>query len=311
MGKKVSELTLATEVGENDLLMIVQDGESKKIPASTFQLAGEAIATAETLNGYTDEDFVKTGEAAANSEKLGGIDADQYATKDYVDTRGGTVYADPTWCCPKMWFSGDTLPNNDSEHWHFCDGAALDPEAYPELFAVIGYEYTRTSDGTKATSGDFCLPDLNGRFVLGANLSGTRRTTINLPTDLMHGVDFTEHGQWIYPETAGRKGGDPTTVQFVKEQLATHRHPFTKPQIGTQGEAHSSAEYRVQGSETTAYTGYEGDNNGSLIPDSEVVYPYQECTLTRLDGNGVVSGIQGMLSMPPYLTFAWIMRIKP
>lgn len=311
MGKKVSDMNLATEVGENDLLMIVQNGINKKIPATTFQLAGEAIESAETLNGYSDEDFVKVGDAASNAEKLGGVDADQYATKNYVDTRGGTVYADPTWCCPKMWFSTSVLPNNDNEHWHFCDGANLDPEAYPELFAVIGYEYTRDTYGNKATSGNFCLPNLNGKFVLGANLSGTRKTTTNLPTDLLHNNngDFTEHGQWIYPEEAGKSGGDPTTVQLVKEQLATHRHTYTKPVIASQGEAHSSAEYRVQGTETTANTGYEGDNNGSLLEPTDVTYPYQQ--LATVDGNGNVSGIQGMLSVPPYLTFAWIMRIKP
>lgn len=296
MAVKVTDMNLANEVGENDLLMLVQDGENKKVKASVFQLAGESAQSAETLNGYSDTDFVKADGTASNSAKLGGIEAEQYATKDYVDTRGGTAYADPTWCCPKLWMSTEFLPNNDSEHWAFCDGRLLDPEAYPELFAIIGYNYTRLdATGEKATSGHFRIPDMNGRFPLGANLSGDVMRTTNLPQLLLAGKDFDEYGQYIFPQEAGHTGGDPTTVQQSTEQLAWHRHSYTRLIRGQKGDAGNDAAYRVTSEDAKTYTGYEGQTS-----DEDHAYPYQDQLSNK-----------GMLSMPPYTVFAWIMRIKP
>ena len=285
---KVSQMTEASSVSQGDKLMVVQNGENKKVDVSIFQQAGQPAGNASQLEGHGASYFLPATGTAADSSKLGGVASSNYATKDYVDARTGQSSLDPTWCCPKMWFDAETLPNNDSEHYHYCDGSFLDPDEYPELFAVIGYKYTPTS----LQSSGFKLPDLNGRFVLGAN-TGIVKKTVNLPTGLYSGDDFDENGQFIFPSDTGKSGGDAVTVQYLNSQMSKHTHVYEKPEIGTKGEAHSSAEYRVKGSETTDTSYTAGYNDASMV-----AYPATAQSV-------------GMLSMPPYITFAWIMQVKP
>ena len=49
-----------------------------------------------------------------------------------------------------------------SKGWLFCDGAVVNRSDYPALFAVIGYTYGKT-----LVSGQFRLPDLRGRSIIG------------------------------------------------------------------------------------------------------------------------------------------------
>jgi microcystin-dependent protein len=46
--------------------------------------------------------------------------------------------------------------------WTACNGAALDPKRYPELFKAIGY-----SNGQDEKTGNFKVPDLRGLFLRG------------------------------------------------------------------------------------------------------------------------------------------------
>lgn len=61
-----------------------------------------------------------------------------------------------------MIWSGATAPEN----WHLCDGAHLNSAAYPALYAVIGHTYGGYAED------DFCLPDMQGRFVAGKGANG-------------------------------------------------------------------------------------------------------------------------------------------
>jgi microcystin-dependent protein len=54
-------------------------------------------------------------------------------------------------------FGGGYAP----EGWHLCDGASLQINAYPALFALIGTTYGGDGKGT------FKLPDLMGRLPIG------------------------------------------------------------------------------------------------------------------------------------------------
>lgn len=285
---KVSQMTEALSVSQGDKLMVVQNGENKKVDVSLFQQAGQPAGNASQLEGHGASYFLPAMGTAADSSKLGGVASSNYATKDYVDARTGQSSLDPTWCCPKMWFDAETLPNNDSEHYHYCDGSFLDPDEYPELFAVIGYKYTPTS----LQSSGFKLPDLNGRFVLGAT-TGVVKKTVNLPTRMYSGEEFDENGQFVFPSDTGKSGGDAVTVQYRVEQMARHNHSYSKPEIGTKGEAKSHSEYRVKGDEI-----YDTTVSAGLNQPSMVAYPATAQSV-------------GMLSMPPYLTFAWIMQVKP
>nr|WP_256489698.1 tail fiber protein [Pleionea sp. CnH1-48] len=58
----------------------------------------------------------------------------------------------------------DEVPLNilEAEGWMLCDGRALSPHSYPELFAVLGYLYGRKDD-------DFLIPDYRGLFLRGVD----------------------------------------------------------------------------------------------------------------------------------------------
>jgi len=287
---KVSQMTEASSVSQGDKLMVVQNGENKKVDVSIFQQAGQPAGNASQLEGHGASYFLPATGTAADSSKLGGVASSNYATKDYVDARTGQSSLDPTWCCPKMWFDATNLPNNDSEHYHYCDGSFLDPDEYPELFAVIGYKYTPTS----LQSSGFKLPDLNGRFVLGA-CRGITKKTVNLPTAMYSGEEFDDNGQFVFPSDTGRSGGDAVTVQYLNSQMSSHNHVYTKPEIGEIGryDDRQNAHRRVQGTEVSRQTYTAGYNDASMV-----AYPATAQSV-------------GMLSMPPYLTFAWIMQVKP
>jgi microcystin-dependent protein len=63
----------------------------------------------------------------------------------------------------------------DTEHaspvepagWMVCDGRVLEVSQYRELFAVLGYRYSKTRGGTT-----FNLPDLRGYFLRGVDPTG-------------------------------------------------------------------------------------------------------------------------------------------
>lgn len=284
---KVTQMTEASSVSQGDKLMVVQNGENKKVDVSLFQQAGQPAGDSNKLEGHGASYFLPASGTAVDSSKLGNKDASDYATKDYVDARTGQTVSDPTWCCPKMWFDAETLPNNDSEHYAYCDGQYLDKDEYSELFDIIGYKY-----GKNPLGDEFALPNMCGRFPLGAN-TGVTIKTVNLPTGMYSGDDFDANGQFEFPSDTGKKGGDPVTVQYRVEQMARHNHSYSKPDIGTKGEAHSSAEYRVKGEEV-----YDNTVSAGLNQPSLATWPSTAQAI-------------GMLSMPPYLTFAWIMQVKP
>lgn len=301
MSVKVSQMPLAESVGEGDVLMIVQNGQSKKIPAKNFQQTSEPISNAMTLEGYGADEFVKKGETATDSDALGGKEASEYATKDYVDRKNNSKM-NWDWCCPRLWFDHEHLPANDDYpegddyHFAFCDGRWLLKDEYPELFAVIGYNYSQIKGGVT-----FQIPDMRGKFPFGAGIN-QMLSTKNLPTGLYAGQKgFTPDGQWEYPVEAGVKGGAPTTTQESVWQMATHSHTIqdSKP-------INSSYVQNVSNNGSGAYA-FNDNKGGVTRTDIEgmnndiAIYPPDE-------GN---PRNYGMISMPPFLTFAYIMQIKP
>ena len=62
-------------------------------------------------------------------------------------------------------YAGITKPNPAttlSKGWLFCDGSVVNRSDYPALFAAIGFTYGKT-----LVSGQFRLPDLRGRTIIG------------------------------------------------------------------------------------------------------------------------------------------------
>lgn len=67
-----------------------------------------------------------------------------------------------------MDYAGGTVPSG----WLLCDGSAVSPATYPELFQAIGYNYGSSGP-------NFLLPDARGRSTVGSDPTGTRITSSN------------------------------------------------------------------------------------------------------------------------------------
>ncbi|MBN1659541.1 MAG: tail fiber protein [Anaerolineae bacterium] len=89
-------------------------------------------------------------------------------------------------------YGGTTMP----DRWHWCDGASLNKDEYPELFAAIGYNFGGSGD-------NFNLPNLMGRVPLGAG-----------------------SGAGLTPRTVGQPGGAETHTLSIAE-MPSHNHTVT------------------------------------------------------------------------------------
>lgn len=305
---KVSEMAEALSAGDNDLLMIVQEGASKKIKASKFVRVGDQVSDAQTLDGHTPDEFLGAEEQAADSAKLGGHPATDYAKVSDLPSM-----TDPTWCAMKIWHKNIEDPsatdavstNLRNLNYVVCDGRQLSVSAYQELFGIIGHSYTPASevsyDDTK-----FRIPDMRGRFPLGANVYGAATpaeiNTQCLPTGIYNpsGVatdEWTSGGQWKAPQAVGMKGGSFEVTQEDKSQMALHSHDFTGLQRGGKVKYSSDDDaYRVTNANPTYSTNPEGINQSfkARFPQA-------------YEGNFNYS----QLSVQPFVSFCYIMKIKP
>lgn len=305
---KVTELKEAELIENSDIMMIVQNGENKKVGLNKFVKVGDKV-DANTLNGVDGTKFVQKNEKGINmAEGLGGLPASNYATKKYVDDKLGndTSVASEAWCAPIMWFDNTIMPDGLTQttgsKWRVCDGQALDKNEYPELFEIIGYRFTRDVNGVMLgdSSSIYNIPNMCGRMPIGA--VSTEQTTENLPYYLYSSEDrnlFDARGQWRYPSEAGLKGGDPTTTQASILQLVKHSHKYKRLSVAEAGEAKSEAYYRVYKDDINATTDDSGENtqennqypNNPLVNENNFNY--------------------GMLSISPYLSFVFVMKVKP
>ena len=94
-----------------------------------------------------------------------------------------------------MWPSASSPPTN----WRFCNGTQLSQTTYSELFALIGTTYNTGGE----TAGNFRVPDLRNRFVVGTGPS--------------YGLNDT---------------GGAATVALQVAQLPTHNHGHTMNPAG-------------------------------------------------------------------------------
>ena len=111
-------------------------------------------------------------------------------------------------------FAGNFAPRG----WMFCDGRLLPINQYTALFSLIGNYYG--GDGRT----NFALPDLRGRFPIGAGnggsltpvqlgeVGGTPSTTLH-PNELPYGLQPTE---LLIPETGTKQ---TIFAGYVNQQL--------------------------------------------------------------------------------------------
>ena len=104
-------------------------------------------------------------------------------------------------------FAGSTAPNG----WLVCDGSNVSRKTYSDLFKVIGTTY-----GAGNSNDTFTLPDMRGRFAMGA---GTGSGLNSSGTGAISGSAQTARtvGQWLGEETH----------LLTTAELASHTHANT------------------------------------------------------------------------------------
>lgn len=320
MAVKISELTEASTVANEDLLMIVQGGANKKVTCSKFIKVGDSVSDSQALDGHPASDFMLTDDTAADSLKLGGYAASEYAKKSDIPS-----LVDPTWCAWKPWFKNiERAEVTDAVsqallalNYVVCDGRFLSREIYSELFNIIGLSWTSETDA-QANPTKFRIPDLRGRFILGANTTGPNSEgvstgeikTENLPIGVYSGADFDENGQFVFPKEAGMSGGDPTTYQTDKSQMAQHTHTYQayRQTTGAHPWLNVSVSDDVGNNVPRLYTPCPTSDSGSVGNNMEGCFSSYPIFGNY---NANTNWARGMLAMPPYKTVVYIMKIKP
>ena len=137
--------------------------------------------------------------------------ASGFTAGDFTDARvfpgGGVPIASIT---P---YAGDTAPDG----WQLCDGTAVSRTTYSELFEIIG-----TTFGPGNGSTTFDLPDLRGRFPIGA------KTGLGLNASGAAGT--APAGTPSATRSRGAWGGEETHLNTSAESgMPAHNHSITDP----------------------------------------------------------------------------------
>ncbi len=145
-------------------------------------------------------------------------------------------------------FAGSTAPNG----WLICDGSNVSRKTYSDLFKVIGTTY-----GAGNSNDTFTLPDMRGRFAMGA---GTGTGLNSSGTGAISGSAQTARtvGQWLGEETH----------LLTTAELASHTHANTVSG-GNTGTMNSNAAHTHTGfsSPLLKYLG-SGGNRADLASGS-------------------------------------------
>lgn len=182
-------------------------------------------------------------------------------TKAQWEVVGGAITGDTLPIGSIIPFGGTEAPTG----WLICDGSMLNRETYKELFAAIG-----TNFGTDGP-GNFYIPDLRGKVVVGQNASETEFNTL------------------------GKTGGEKKHTLTVNE-MPSHSHttntvfPFEPGGITT----------CTPNSNSTSHTGIATDvvnNTGGSQPHNNL-QPYQVTNyiIKAFQSSGVVAQVSNTKS---------------
>ena len=127
-----------------------------------------------------------------------------------------------------MWPTASAPPSN----WAFCNGAQLSQTTYSQLYALIGSTYNTGGE----TAGNFRLPDLRDRFIVGTgpsyglNATGGQATvTLQLAQIPSHNHGFTMDANGSHNHDGTNNGGNHT---HTLQPAGTHGHGVS---IGNEG----------------------------------------------------------------------------
>ncbi len=169
----------------------------------------------------------------------------------------------------EMW-AGSAVP----EGYVLCDGRTMSTTEYPELFKALGTTFNTaiSASGTKYTtpSGQFRVPDLRGRFVVGQHDSDN---------------DYRTSGT----------GGGLKSVTLTKEQMPSHGHSL-------KDYYHAEARKKVKGE-------YDQISINGNIGCGDTDYDNNHLQYYRHNTDATGGGASHE-NRPPYYVLAYIMRTK-
>ncbi len=169
----------------------------------------------------------------------------------------------------QMW-AGENVPDG----YLLCNGQEYKQQDYPELYKVLGTAFNNAmgADGRQYTTvtGNFRVPDLRGRFVVGMHDTDT---------------DYTKRGS----------GGGVKSVTLTGEQIPIHCHSF-KDYYFAESNKKAGGNYDV-----IETNGKIGSHDTDF--DNSYLHYYKHDT--DASGNGMAHE-----NRPPYYVLAYIMRAK-
>jgi microcystin-dependent protein len=239
-----------------DLNITALEGNSVAIKTDTNITGDISIIGVTTITGNTD--IIGNLNLTGSASTEGRISAN-YLDVPNVSPIGGII----------VWpGASNTWP---TANWRECNGQTLSKTTYPELFAIIGYQYGGSGD-------NFQLPNLTSRFVGGIG---------NSPLN-----------------TLGATGGNNNAVLPSHSHTAipgSHSHSYedsvsnlSGSKFGDEGESLMISNRNV--ARTT------GDNSTFTISVSTV-------GIDNVGLASESQGITNQ-NLPPYMALYWIMRIK-
>ena len=243
---------------------------------------------------YKWEDFEEVKTNRTLWEALSGL---QKAFSDFSAEPLGIV---------KMW-AGQKVPDG----YHLCDGSQLSVEEYPELYAAIGttFNSAKNPDGNIYTTerGQFRLPDLRGRFVVGSH-----------DTD----DDYREYG------TAGGEkkvllssGETPLPVHSHENSVGfpsggdgSHRHYYTDDRNVKDRSGSIMQKYHIE--EVEGFGNGSGDGSGAAsvyitgFTDDMDYSKHTHSIDVTIKASEDKRDIIAHENRPPYYVLAYIMKLK-
>ena len=139
-------------------------------------------------------------------------------------------------------FAGVAAPSG----WLLCDGQEIARAAYTQLYAVIGTTYK-----ANPTEGFFAVPDLRGRFPLGADNMGDNAA--NVVTDIAADV------------VGAKSGSEDVSIQV--ENLPEHKHDL-RGDSGDQYYVIRDVSGTPNDNEAIIYDAPDATGAGQALPDS-------------------------------------------
>lgn len=272
------------EISNEDMVLGVRNGVPKLFFGSSFVKKGESVESAKKIGGYTADDLIKTDDEI-DADKLGGKDANEYA----LNANGvGSSEDALMWSRPILWHSSNIMPDgqapyqdNTKANYIILDGRYLDPKEFPELFSVIGYNFSETADPNKVDK--FAVPNFVGRFPIG--VGGDNNPELD---NLVH-----KHN---YPQSVGDLGGEDICHIELEGQLIRHSHTYSKESF--------SDEYVLKTSDSEGGGVYVKTKQSTQSnPQTSSEYGVQ-----LPDGS---FGTLPFSILNPCIGMVWIMRLKP